>query len=158
MLKIHWIEILLRCTPEMFLTIWGVCVFARKSIDSKIYILCSIVMGIIVFCIRRLPIYFGAHTLISAILIICVLAIAGISAIDAIYGTLLMLVLLSLSEVLNIEIINLINVNTSINVLSPIKKSILGIPSLIITALFIIIIRYLTRKMGKKSEQLKDYS
>lgn len=150
MLKIQWIEIFLRCIPEMLLMIFGIHVVARKSINMKIYILSSIIMGLVTFFVRMLPIYFGIHTFITVILTICAMSIIGIPIINAIYGTLLMVLILSLSEFLNMAILNLLNIN--IEVLNPIIKSVFGIPSLIITYLFIIIIRYfIKRREGLKN-------
>lgn len=142
MLKLHWLEIILRCIPEMLLLIWGIYELAKKSINIKVYILSSIIMGIATFFVRMLPIYFGLHTFIMVILIICVVAIIGIPIINAICGGFLMTSILYLSEYLNIAILNLFNINISIEFLNPIIKCIFGIPSLIITYLFIITIRY----------------
>jgi hypothetical protein len=152
MLKLQWIEIFLRCIPEMLLMIFGIHVVARKSINMKIYILSSIIIGVVTFLVRILPIYFGVHTFITVILIICAMSIIGIPIIHAIYSTLFMVLILSLSEVLNMAILNLFNINTSIQFSNPIIKSMFGIPSLIITYLFIMIIRYFI----KRRERLKN--
>lgn len=142
MLKLQWVEIFLRCIPEMLLIIWGVYEIAKRSINMKIYILSSIIMGLVTFFVRMLPIYFGVHTFIIVILIICLMSIIGIPIINAICGSLLMVLILYLSELLNIAILNLFNINICIQFLGPIRKSMLGIPSLVITYLFIITIRY----------------
>ncbi len=152
MLKLHYIEILLRSFPEALLIIWGICVVARKSIDMKIYIFSGIIIGVIDFFIRMLPIYFGIHTFIGVVLIICTMVIIGIPIVKAIYGTLLMTLILSLSEFLNIAMLSLLNGNTDIEFSSPIIKSVFGIPSLIIAALFIIIIHYFI----KRKEELEN--
>lgn len=152
MFKLHWIEIFLRLIPEMLLIIWGIYVIARKSINMKIYILSSIIMALVTFFVRMLPIYFGVHTFIIIILTICAMVITGIPIIKAIYGTLLMFLILTLSEFLNVAILNLLNINTGIEFANATIKSVLGSPSLIITCLFIITIRYFI----KKKEGLKN--
>jgi hypothetical protein len=152
MLKLQWIEIFLRSTPEMLLMIWGIYVVARKSINMKIYILSSIIMAIVSFFVRMLPIYFGVHTLIIVILTICTMVITGIPIVKAIYGALLMFLILSLSEFLNLAILDLLNINTNIQFTNSIIKSVFGIPSLIIICLFIMTIRYFI----KRKEELKN--
>lgn len=152
MMKLHYIEILLRSIPEALLIILGICIVARKSIDMKIYVFSGIIIGIINFFIRMLPIYFGIHTFIDVVLIICTMVIIGIPIVKSIYGTLLMTLILSLSEYLNIAMLRLLNVNTNIGFINPVMKSVFGIPSLIITGLFIIIIHYFI----KRKEEFKN--
>ena len=152
MLALNWVEIFLRLIPEMLLIIWGVHVVVKRSINMKVYMLSSIIMGLMTFLVRKLPIHFGVHTFILIILTICTMVIIGIPVVKAIYGTLFVFLLLSFSEFLNVAILNLLDVNTNIEFTSPIIKSILGIPSLIITCLCIIIIRYfIKRKEGFKN-------
>ncbi|MBI6874783.1 hypothetical protein I6U51_19110 [Clostridium aciditolerans] len=152
MLKLHYIEILLRSFPEALLIILGICIVSRKSINMKIYIFSSIIVAIIDFSVRMLPIYFGIHTFIAVTLIICIMVIIGIPIVKSIYGTLLMSLILSLSEYLNIAMLSLLNVNTNIGFTNPVIKSVFGIPSLIITGLFIIVIHYFI----KREEKLKN--
>ncbi|WML33293.1 hypothetical protein [Clostridium sp. OS1-26] len=155
MMKLNYIEFFLRCIPEALLIIWGICIVARKSINIKIYIFSSTIMGLVVFFVRMLPIYFGVHTFIGVVLIICTMAIIGMPIVKSIYGTLLMFLILSLSEYLNMTILNLLNVNTNIEFTNPVMKSVFGIPSLIITGLFIIVIQHFTNK-GKKLKNVID--
>lgn len=146
MLRLHWIEIFLRTIPEMLLIIWGIYVIARKPINIKIIVLSSIVMGLITFYVRTLPIRFGLHTFIIVILTICAMVIIGVSIIKAIYGTLTMVIILYLSEFLNIAMLNLLNININIVLLNPVIKCVLLIPSLIILCLSIITIRYFIKR------------
>lgn len=154
MLKLHLIDIFLRLIPEMFLVILGITTIARKSLNIKKHILLSIMLGIIVFFTRDLPIYFGVHTIIIIILTTIVMVIIGLPIITSIYGTLFMYLILSLSEFLNIFILNLFNINTTIDIINfnPIKKCLLGIPSLIILFLVIIILRYILNKERKNKK------
>ncbi|WP_368490029.1 hypothetical protein [Clostridium sp. BJN0013] len=156
MLKLHWIEIFLRLIPEMFLVIWGIATLAKKSFSVKKYIFLSIITGLAVFSVRNLPIYFGVHTIIIIILTIIIMVIAGIPIIASIYGTLIMSLILSSSEFLSIFILNFFNINTNINInnINPLKKCLLGIPSLVILFLVIIILHYIL----KRREKLKNVS
>lgn len=142
MFKLDWIEIFLRGIPEILLIIWGIYVITKTSINMKNYIFSSIIVVITTYFTRMLPIYMGVHTFIIIFFTICIMAITGIPMVKSIYGVLLMFLIVSLSEFLNMVILNLLNINTNIEVINPVTKSILGVPSLVITYLFIIAIRY----------------
>lgn len=143
MFKLYWIEVFLRGFPEVLLIIWGIHVIANESINFKKYIFSSIMVVTATFLARMLPIYMGVHSFIVIFFTICIIAITGIPVIKSIYSVLLMFLIISLSEFLNMVVLNLLNINTNIDAINPITKSILGIPSLAITYLFVIVIRYL---------------
>ncbi len=152
MLKLTWIEFFLRNIPETFIIIWGIHIISRKSFDIPKYVFSSIVLAIVSFFVRWLPIYFGVHMIINIILTVIIITISGIQMIKAVYGTLLAFFILSLSEFLNMIILNLLNINTSIEFINPFIKCIYFLPSLILLLLFIIIINHLLKmKEGIKS-------
>ena len=155
MLKLTWIEFFLRTIPEIFILIWGVHVISRRSFDIPKYIISSMVLAIITFFTRWLPIDLGIHMIINIILIIVSMVIIGIPLIKAIYSTLLIVFMLTLSEFLNMMILSLLNINTNINILDPFIKCLYGSPSLILLSLFIIITNYLL-KMKEVRKELKD--
>lgn len=146
MLKLHWIEFFLRSIPETFLMIWGIYVINKTSFNFKKYIISTVGLSLCIFFIRRLPIYWGIHTFISIILIISIMFIQGIPLITSLYGTLLMFLTLSLSEVLNILMLIIFNIEINLvyvdSIMGSIRKCLLGIPSLIIMFLFITLIDY----------------
>jgi len=149
MLKLTWIELFLRSIPEMFALIGGIHIISRKAFNIPKYIFSSIVLSILTFLVRWLPINFGVHTIINIILVISIMIIIEIPVIKAIYSTLLMFFILSLSEFLNMILLNLLNID--IESLSPFIKCLSGGPSLIMILLFIIIISWLLkRKEGIK--------
>lgn len=149
MLGINWIELFLRGIPEMFLVIWGIHIIARKNFNLKKSIILSIIMSIIIFFLRELPIYFGVHTMLTIILTICIMVIIGIPVTVSIYGTLFVFLILSLSEFLNMALLDLFKIN--LNFTNSIKKSLLGIPSLIIMFLIFILMKYILSKRGNKN-------
>ncbi|MBV7271406.1 hypothetical protein JMF89_02840 [Clostridiaceae bacterium UIB06] len=144
MLKLTWIELFLRTIPEMFIFIWGIHVLSKKCINIGNYIFFSILMAVIIFFVRWLPIYFGVHMIINIILTISVVVIIGIPIIKAIYSTLLMYFILSLSEFINMAILNLLNSQTSFQLSNPLIKCELFSPSLFSTLLFVIVMNYLS--------------
>ncbi len=145
MFKLTWIEFFLRTIPEMFILIWGIHVISTKFFDIPQYILSSILISILTFFVRWLPIYFGIHIVINIILITSIMIIIGIPIIKAMYSTLLMIFILSLSEFLNIIILSLLNIDTNFEFLQPVTKCVLEAPSLVITSIFIIIMHYLLK-------------
>ncbi|WP_297420197.1 hypothetical protein [Clostridium sp.] len=143
MLKLTWIEFFLRALPEISIMVWGIRVISGKCIDMPKYIFSSVILSILIFFVRWLPIYFGVHIMINIILMISIMAIIGIQIIKAMYSTLLMFFTLSLGEFLNMILLNLLNINTSIQFINPFIKCIYNLPSLIFLLLSIIIINYL---------------
>ncbi len=152
MLRLTWIEFFLRIIPETFILIYGIHIISKKSFDIPEYILSSILLAILIFFVRWLPIYFGVHTIISIILTISIMVIIKIPLIKAIYSTFLMYFILSLSEFLNMIILSFLTIN--INILSPAIKCVYGAPSLIFILLFIIMINNLL----KMKEGIKNVS
>ncbi len=150
MLKLHWIEIFFRGIPESFLVLAGICVITEKFLPIKNYIISSILLSLCIFFIRRLPMYWGIHTLIFIILIISIMFIQGIPLTSSICGTFCMLLILSTSEVLNILILNIFHIKTTLlyidSISASIKKCLLGIPSLIMVFLFVLILYYFKNK------------
>ncbi|PRR85712.1 hypothetical protein [Clostridium luticellarii] len=149
MLGINWIELFLRGIPEMFLVIWGIHIIARKNINLKSYIISVAVMSLLSSLVKMLPIYFGVHTMLIIILTICIMASIGISIITSIYATLFIFLILSVSEFLNMALLDLLKIN--INFTDSIKKSLLGIPSLLISFLLILLLQHLLKKRGSKN-------
>ena len=145
MLKTNWIEFFLRNIPETFIVVWGIHVISRKSLDISKYILSSIIIAIVAFFVRWLPIYFGVHTFINIIITISIMVIVGIPVIKSIYSTFIIFFMLFVSELLNMIIFSLLNINTSIEFLNPSMKCLYCLPSLILLLLFIKTVNYLLK-------------
>lgn len=153
MLKLCFIEIFMRTVPEVFLMMLGIYVVTKQKFNIKTYILSSFVIGIAIYFIRELPIYFGVHTLISIVLMVSVMVITGVPVIKAIYGTLLTFFSLSVSEFLNLLLLTSLKIDASFGNMDPVKKCLLGYPSLIMLALSILIAYFLLKKReGKKND------
>ncbi|EPS56962.1 hypothetical protein CLQ_00316 [Clostridium botulinum Af84] len=142
MLKIGVIELLMRLTPESFLLIFIVQAFSNSKISKNKYILYSILLATTIYSIRLLPIHYGVHTILNiiAIVLICIF-INEVTPIKAISYSLILSIFLALSEALNLYFIYKIFGENVVDIFeNPLKKSISGIPSmimLIITVLFI---------------------
>ncbi|AVK47215.1 hypothetical protein AXY43_03810 [Clostridium sp. MF28] len=142
MFRLTCVDFFFRLIPESFILIWGIHIFSRKTIDMFKYILSSLILAILCFIIRCLPIYYGVNTDICIMLtIIIVMFIIDIPLIKNLLGTFLLYFMLSLSETMNMLLLNSLNVSTDISVLQPITRCIYGIPSLIIFITSIIILK-----------------
>ncbi|WP_411680283.1 hypothetical protein [Clostridium thailandense] len=153
MLRLTWIELFLRSIPELFVIVWGIHVLSRERLNIVNYVFSSLILGILTFFVRWLPIYFGVHMIINIVLIVSIMIIAGVPTIKAVCSTLIMFFILSLSEFINMLILNLLKIDTKFQFLNPVKKCVLCSPSLIITVMFIIAVYYLYNK-----EYLKRYN
>ncbi|AXG94110.1 hypothetical protein AGE29_11795 [Clostridium botulinum] len=132
----------MRLTPESFLLIFIVQAFSNSKISKNKYILSSILLATTIYSIRLLPIHYGVHTILNiiAIILICIF-INEVTPIKAISYSLILSIFLALSEALNLYFIYKIFGENVVDIFeNPLKKSISGIPSmimLIITVLFI---------------------
>ncbi|NFU99594.1 hypothetical protein FDG24_15350 [Clostridium botulinum] len=132
----------MRLTPESFLLIFIVQAFSNSKISKNKYILSSILLATTIYSIRLLPIHYGVHTILNiiAIVLICIF-INEVTPIKAISYSLILSIFLALSEALNLYFIYKIFGENVVDIFeNPLKKSISGIPSmimLIITVLFI---------------------
>lgn len=149
MLKLTLIEFFLRLIPEMMIFMWGIYVISRQEIKAKNYIFSSIALALTTFFVRELPIHYGVHTIVNNVLTVCILIIIGIPIIKAIYSTLFMTLLLALSEIVNVLLLNVLNININDEFINVIIKCLLGFPSLICMILSIILIKvFLKKKEG----------
>lgn len=149
MLKIAPIELFMRLIPEMMIYMWGVYVVSKHPFNTKIYLFSSIILAVVVFFIRMLPIHFGVHMVVNIILNIVISITIGIPLLQAIYSTFFNTLLLSISEFFNMLILNIFNINIDVAFSRPITKCLAGIPSLVIFLLLILLIKFiLKRKEG----------
>lgn len=151
MLKLQPIEFLLRTIPEGFLFIFAIYVFSKLNIDKRKYIISSILFSISVYIIRLLPINYGVHMILSVLVLLFIsIVYNNIDAIKSIKGIIFLYIIQLISEAINILLLNLMALNLDELFKNPIKKSILGLPSLIITFIIIITV-YLINKKNKEA-------
>ena len=143
MLQLNLWDFLLRTVPEAFIINYGIILLSNE-IGIKKYVISSLILSVSVVFIRMFPISFGVHIIINIIFTISIMTIAGVALIKSIYNTLLMYFLLSMSEFINILILNNFNINNDLN--NPIKKLLLGAPSLFIMLIFLLIIKFISKK------------
>lgn len=140
MLKLQPIEFFLRVLPESFLFVLAVYIFSQTKIDKKKYFISGLIFSIVVFIIRRLPINYGVHMILSVLFLLFISTKYNkIDVISSIRSIILTYLIQLISEALNILFLNITNVNLEVAFLNPITKNLLGIPSIIFTFLIIMI-------------------
>lgn len=154
MLKLTLTEFFLRNVPEMMIFIWGIYIISRQQIKIKNYIFASVILALSTFYVRELPIHYGVHTIVNNVVTICIVIIIGIPIIKAIYSTLLMTLMLAIAEIINMFILKIFSVDIEKLLNNVIMKCTLGLPSLVLLALFI----FLTSLFLKKREGIKSVS
>lgn len=136
--------------PETYIFIWGISTISNKVISKKIHVIYCILLAIEIYIVRLLPIHFGVHTIVNDIFTICLLIIAEFSINTAIRNTLLMTLLLVISEIFNIFLLKIFNINTEVQFKIPGVESLLFLPSLLFLILFIYLTKFLLRKKVEK--------
>ncbi|KOR25706.1 hypothetical protein [Clostridium sp. L74] len=142
MLKIGVIELLIRLTPESFLLIFIIQAFSDSKINKNKYILSSLLLTLTIYSVRLLPIHYGVHTVLNiiAIVLICTF-INKVTPIKAISCSLILSIFLALSEALNLFFIYKIFGENVVEIFENLlKKSITGMPSMIILTITVLFI------------------
>jgi hypothetical protein len=147
MIKEALITLILSGIPETFLCVLGIYLLSGMKIPKKTYYCSSILLALLIFFIRKLPINYGVHTILNIIsLILLSIYIIKIPVIKAISYTFIVYVLLSLSEVINVVmLINMFNVDINSVLSDPISKSLFGLPYLFLFGSSILLIRIIKK-------------
>lgn len=142
MLKLTVTEFFIRVIPEMLVFVWGIYVVSNHKFNEKRYLIASIMMAIFTFIDRMLPIHYGIHTIMDNVFYITVsIIVINITLIKSVYSIFFNTILLGISEIVNIVLLNSLHIETIDMSKTPIRKSILGIPSLIIFAFLIFLVK-----------------
>ncbi|NFN87417.1 hypothetical protein FDF31_12975 [Clostridium sporogenes] len=132
----------MRLTPESFLLIFIIQAFSDSKINKNKYILSSLLLTLTIYSVRLLPIHYGVHTVLNiiAIVLICTF-INKVTPIKAISCSLILSIFLALSEALNLFFIYKIFGENVVEIFeNPLKKSITGMPSMIILTITVLFI------------------
>lgn len=152
MFKVHFIEMFIRAIPEQTLLVIGSYILSRTKLNVKKALLSGIIMGVSLYIFRLLPVQFGFHTLF-AILLLAFLnyKVNKINLIKSIEVSSLNYILLFASETfLALILQSIFKVNLDMVFQNPIRKTLLGIPSLIIFVIFIYLIDRIQKIHKKK--------
>lgn len=153
MLQLTLLEFFLRTIPESILLIFFTYLFSGKKINKKYYFVSTIIFAIIAYLVRKLPIYFGVHTIISILIYIIVNVLINKIPIDESISSILSgTILLSVCEWINLFVLNdCLKINIQVMMNHPIMKILYMMPSLILFICFIWLI-YLFIFKNKKED------
>ncbi|GIM28590.1 hypothetical protein CPJCM30710_12560 [Clostridium polyendosporum] len=154
MLKLSILEFLFRLIPEGFLFILASYTLSKNLIDKKRYLISSIILAIIVYSIRSLPIHYGVHTILVLIIhIVLTVNINKIDIIKSIESGITTIIIEFICEGINVFLIHKVfKVDIDVIFSQPLLKIIYGIPSLLMLGCIIVLwyIRLLKKKELRK--------
>jgi hypothetical protein len=154
MLQISPLELLLRCIPESFLLIFVSYLFSYKKLNKRIWLISSVLLTVITYLVRLLPIHFGVHTIIvMMIYIVITVLINEIPINKAIFSILTAMIMLTMCELINLFILDkCLNINMKILLNKPLMKTLYFMPSLFLFGTIDLIL-YIFIYKSKKSIQ-----
>lgn len=147
-LRLSWIEFFIRIIPEGFLFIFAAYAFTKTVVDSKKYLLTSILHGIIVYFIRFLPIQYGVHSILNIIItIILLVTIIKIDVVKSIRAVIITYLLGFITEGINVIILQFI-LKKDLNIIfkDSVLKTLYGMPSLIMLWTIVLIYYFIVWK------------
>ena len=151
MLKLKPIEFLLRGIPESFLFILAIYVFSKTKLDKNKYIISSLLYAISTYIIRLLPIDYGVHIILSVLFLLFILIIYNkFEVIVLIRSIIIMYLIQFVSEAINVAMLNIIGLDLDTLFENPVSKSVVGIPSLIISGMIIWSFNFFNKRREKK--------
>ncbi|MDV4150956.1 hypothetical protein R0131_08915 [Clostridium sp. AL.422] len=153
MLRLQPIEFILRALPEAFLVIFGIYVFSKTEVNKIKYLVTSILFSLIIFITRMLPINYGVHMILSVLFLLFIaIWYNKIDVVSSIKSIMIVYFIQLVSEAINVLILNMLNLDLDTLLKDAVYKSILGIPSLMITGIIILIFYILNKKRKKFKE------
>jgi hypothetical protein len=136
MLKLPFIELIIRLIPEGLAFILSGYALTRNVINMKRFLLSGVLLAIAGYFIRLLPIDYGIHSVLTLIsFIILVININKFNVIKSIQAGIGSMIIMFISEGVNVAIIQFI-LKKDIDAIfaDPILKTLYGLPSLLIFA------------------------
>lgn len=142
MLELSLVECIFRLIPEGFLMILSIYIISKADIKKNSYLKSSILLCVLAFVIRQLPISYGVHTILCMISTMFISTYIGnIDIVKSIKGTILSYILLFLCEGINIGFLKIFLKEEFDSVLSDVTLKIMfATPSLFIFAFAIFIV------------------
>ncbi len=96
----------LRCIVEVFIVNFMIYTLSKRSINNTNYYIVSILLSVLTYVVRLLPIYYGVHIVINLITFISIMTILGIPLIKSIKNTLITFTILEFSEIFKFNYFN----------------------------------------------------
>jgi uncharacterized membrane protein (UPF0136 family) len=152
--------LLITGVPQGFLFVLALYIFTRTNTDIIKYVIQSLILIVVTYLLRFLPINLGVHTmLILLALIILFMAFNKVSLakfVNAIVSVVIIAIIIIITELLNVLFLDLVFGQAETNILiyhsSPLIKSLSEIPSNAIFALIILASYFVLAKIDKNKK------
>lgn len=158
-IKVIIVEYVLGYGLQSFAFVLGIYAFNRQKIIISNYMLASILVMIMAFLVRLLPISFGVHTLINMLFsyLICIIPLK-MPAYKTIRSVSLVIAIILISEMVTTTIIMAILGNELFESLmkNSFNRSLIGIPSNILFALVVTLSYYIIMKKGDNHRNISS--
>lgn len=159
-ISISIVELTIKGIPEGLLLILALHLFTKTKIESKKYFILSGSYIVITYLIRMLPIQLGINTMLSILTLVLLYQLAYRGQLEKlarlVASAVVILILIMIAEALNIFLLEMIfGVEKTLQLLSSgngLMKSISTIPSTIFTAVFILAVNALMKKLERRKK------
>jgi len=159
-ISITIVELLIKGVPEGLLLILALHLFTRTKIETKKYFALSVSYVVITYFIRMLPIQLGINTMLSILTLVLLYQLAYRSQLEKlaklVASAVAILILIMISEALNIVLLKMIfGMDKTLELLSSnngLTKSFSTIPSTVFTAIFILAVDMLLKKLERRKK------
>jgi hypothetical protein len=154
MLEQPLVALFLRTIPENILLFYASYVIINTKTDMKKIIYSGIILGIINYLVRLLPINFGVHTILGLLVYIGILSkYHKVELFKSIKIALISMIILFISDAITVyAYINIFKISGEILFNKTIIGSLLSMPTLIIFVLILICIKLIKNRTNSKQE------
>jgi hypothetical protein len=140
-MEVSLLELFARGIPEGALFILASYIFTRKEFSLKRFIISSLLLPIVTYFIRKLPIQYGVNNILSMLAFMAIsIKINKINTISSIKTTIVVFIIQFLCEGINILLLQyLLNIDLQYAFSTSELKVIYGLPSLLLFGIILII-------------------
>jgi hypothetical protein len=152
-LEIVIFEFLLGYALQGFAIVLGVFVFNRQKIVLKSYLFASVLVIIISYLVRLLPISFGVHTILNVLFLflVCIIVLK-MSAYTTIRAALLVTMILLICEMADVAVMIRILGKEKFErmMMDSVEKAIIGFPGAVFFSLLVILAYFILNNRKKE--------
>lgn len=156
MSNFSFIDVFLRLIPEGLIIILAGYALAKKSIDTKRYLLSSLIVALSIFIFKLLPISAALPMILSIfIAIIALIFINKIKTAHAIISSVVCFIVMMLTEAINLLVLQTVfHVNTDEVFLNavPLEKYLYGLPSMLVFAAIVLAYYFISKRKRAQTD------
>ncbi len=163
MLKVTLFEFLIRGIPESFFFVLAIYAFAKKRIQWVPFLISGVILILITYGVRFLPINFGVHIVFNLIaLVLLSVFLNKIDILTSVKGAMFAVLSMVLCEALNVLVLQLIYGDKLTDIIGDsFRKAVAGTPGfvvymVIVTTYYILSMRKV--KIANKNGTINDQS